>query len=68
MYYQNSITGISFLMSHIFILIFILLFCKSKIELKKDIPSGTINIIEKSYLRLNRMNLYISQENIHTKR
>ena len=65
MYFQNSILGISFLMSHIFILIFILLFCKSKIELKKDIPSRTINIIEKSYLRLNRMNLYISQENIH---
>lgn len=65
MYSQNTILGISFLMSHIFILIFILLFCKSKIELKKDIPSGTINIIEKSYLRLNRMNLYVSQENIH---
>ena len=65
MYAINPITGISFIMSNIFIVIFIFLFCKSKIELKKDIPSGTINIVEKSYFRLNRMNLHVSQENIH---
>ena len=55
--------GVLFLISVILIIIYILLFCKSKIEIIK--ANGMLNIIEKSYFSLKRMNLYTNQENIH---
>ena len=63
MYFVNIKMGISLFASDIFIIIYIFLLCKSKIEIIK--ANGMLNIIEKSYFALKRMNLYTKKENIH---
>ena len=63
MYFANIKMGISLFASDIFIIIYIFLLCKSKIEIIK--ANGMLNIIEKSYFALKRMNLYTKKENIH---
>ena len=63
MYFANIKMGISLFASDIFIIIYIFLLCKSKIEIIK--ANGMLNIIEKSYFAIKRLNLYTKQENIH---
>ena len=63
LYFLNIKMGISLLVSDILIIIYMFLLCKSKIEIIK--ANGMLNIIEKTYFALKRLNLYTNQENIH---